>query len=243
MELMPKKLFPGWYPINSIGRIMAATYVCIPVYVATSQWLGVFPPGLSVPVVGGMSVVMVCAAVSRQRNARLFSREPHGLFGFTLVELLVVISIIGILATIIFPFVVNARKAAYVARAKAELRNIGMAVERYSIDNGGYPADANRNLPPGLEAYLAPGVWPAAPWPGSVYDWDNWAPSDLTHNPKIQTYQVSIRFCTNPGNCQFPNEPWAENFDYYSAVYYCISGSCRAHSSRQTSHAGYCVNC
>ena len=240
---MVKKLFRGWYPLNPVGRVITATYVCVPAYVVVAQTLGVFPSGLNIPLISGMSVVMVCAAVSRRYKQPLFRKKKAGEDGFTLVELLVVISIIGILTTLVFPLVSSARKAAYYTRAKAELRNIAVAVERYSIDIGGYPADVNRNLPPGLETYLAPGKWPEAPWPSSVYDWDNWAPGDLSYPPNTQTYQISIRFCSAPGVCTFPNEPWAANFDYYSAAYYCISGSCRSHSSKPTTHPGYCINC
>lgn len=238
-----KRFLKGWYPLSSTGRVVASAYVCIPLYVAIAQYLEVFPPNLTLPVVGGMGVVMICAAVSRRRGWQLFKVRAAGGKGFTLVELLVVISIIGILATILFPVFLSVRKAAYLARAKAELRAIAVATERYTIDNGSYPADTNRNLPNGLEMYLAPGNWPQAPWPGSVYDWDNWSPANLSYPPNVQTYQISIRFCTDPDHCNFPNEPWAANFDYYSAAYYCISGSCRAHSSQPLNHPAYCINC
>jgi prepilin-type N-terminal cleavage/methylation domain-containing protein len=165
--------------------------------------------------------------------------------GFTLLELLVVISIIGILAAVLIPSLLAAKNDAYNARAKAELKEIDTALELYANDHGGYPPDADRGLPPGLETYLGPGTWPAAPWPGSVYDWDNWAPSDLSYPPYQQVYQISIRFCplNEPDNCQFPDEPWAKDFDYYSAEYYCVSGPCRAHSSEPVDYPGYCVNC
>lgn len=233
----------GWYPLSPVGRTLAAIYAVIPAYLVCSLYLEVFPPTLTLPVVGGMSVITVCAVAAKRRNVQLFRAKPARDGGFTLIELLVVISIIGILATMLMPLYVNARKAAYTARAKAELRNIAVALERYAIDNGGYPPDVSRNLPPGLEKYLAPGTWPAAPWPGSVYDWDNWAASDMAYPPNTQTYQISIRFCTDINTCSFPNETWAAGFDYYSAVYYCVSGSCRAHSSQPTDHAGYCINC
>jgi prepilin-type N-terminal cleavage/methylation domain-containing protein len=165
--------------------------------------------------------------------------------GFTLLEIMAVISIIGILAALILPSIIGARKAAYLSRTKAEFRSIATALEFWINDQGSYPADVNRGLPPGLEQYLAPGTWPAAPWPESVYDWDSWAPADLAYPPSTLTRQISVRFCPlgEPEQCNFPNEPWAANFDYHSSVYYCVSGACRAHASQPMSHPGYCINC
>jgi type II secretion system protein G len=166
--------------------------------------------------------------------------------GFTLLELLLVISIIGLLATILLPALQASKNKAYQSRARSELNSIRTALELYQSDHGGsYPSDVSRGLPAGVEIYLNPGQWPAAPWPGSEYDWDNWTPSDLDYPPFTQTYQISIRFCPNgqPTQCKFPNEPWAANFDYYSSAYYCISGSCRAHADQPTTHPAYCVNC
>lgn len=162
--------------------------------------------------------------------------------GFTLIELLIVIGIISILSTFVLSSMGRAREAAYVAKAKKELYSIRESLEFYATDHGGtYPADANRDIPPGLEQYLAPGIWPEAAWPGSVFDWDNW--NDPVSGEKI--YQISIRFCPigQPSQCKFPNETWAQNFDINSAVYYCLQGVCRSHLSQPVNHPGYCVNC
>lgn len=163
--------------------------------------------------------------------------------GFTLLELLIVISIIGILAAIIGAPLISARKKAYYSRSLVEFKSINTALEFWQNDHGSFPPDASRDLPAGLEQYLGPGIWPKAPYPGSVYDWDNWSPSDLSYEPKQQVYQISIRFCTAPGVCTIPNESWATNFDYYSALYFCISGPCRSHSSQPVDYPGKCVNC
>ena len=164
--------------------------------------------------------------------------------GFSLLELLFVVVLIGVLAAIIAVGTYDAYHQTRLTRAQEELRNIYTAVKLYADDHGGaYPPDATRAVPPGLEKYLTGGTWPPAPWPNSVFDWENWAPSALAYPPQSQVYQISIRFCDTNGNCNFPNEPWAANFDTNSAVYYCISGLCRAHSSQPVDHPGYCVNC
>jgi prepilin-type N-terminal cleavage/methylation domain-containing protein len=165
--------------------------------------------------------------------------------GFTLLEILVVVAIIGILSSITLMSLSNVRGRALLSKAHQELKSVRQSLELYFIDYKSYPEDTERHVPPGLEKYLSPGIWPNAAWPGSVFDWDNWTPDNLSHAPKNQVYQISIRFCPigEPSSCEFPNNDWATNFDYFSSVYYCISGPCRAHSSKPCNHPGYCVNC
>jgi len=162
--------------------------------------------------------------------------------GFTLLELLVVIAIIGILAAIVISSVSNARQGAFEAKAQQDMRNVHNALLLYQLNNGEFPPDADREVPSGLEQYLSGGAWPEAPWPRSMYDWDNWENPD---EPGQKIYQISVRFCPlgDPTNCNFPEDSWANSFDYHSAVYYCIEGSCRAHVSRPVTHPAYCINC
>ncbi|MEX0934958.1 MAG: type II secretion system protein [Candidatus Paceibacterota bacterium] len=173
----------------------------------------------------------------RQRKDRLFCNN-----GFTLMELLFVIAIIGILASVVVLSVLQGREAAYLSKAKQELANINVALQLYSSDNNGnYPPDVFRDIPPGLEEYLAPEAWPNAAWPGSVFDWENWDDPDT--GEKI--YQISIRFCEigDSSNCRFPNRDWADDFDHESAVFYCVSGACRSYIHQPPDHPGYCTNC
>jgi len=166
--------------------------------------------------------------------------------GFSIVELLIVIVIIAVIAIIILSYIAGTREDTYLNRAKAEFVSIFQALELYHEDIGVYPADTDRDIPPGLEVYLQPGLWPDAAWPGSVFDWDNWSSGDLAYSPKEQVYQISVRFCPIGGPlsaCRFPQEPWAESFDVQSAVYFCVQGPCRSHASEPVSHPGYCVNC
>lgn len=60
--------------------------------------------------------------------------------GFTLVELLIVITIIGILAAILLANFVGVRQRARDAQRKSDLRQVQSALELYRSDNGTYPA-------------------------------------------------------------------------------------------------------
>jgi len=67
--------------------------------------------------------------------------------GFTLVELLTVITIVAVLAAVLFPILVNAKKSAKRAQCQSNLRQIGQAFETYVSDNGGcYPNTNNQYL-------------------------------------------------------------------------------------------------
>ncbi len=57
--------------------------------------------------------------------------------GFTLVELLVVVVIIGILAAIALPNFIGAQKKAKAAAVKGNMRTIQIASESYATDSGG----------------------------------------------------------------------------------------------------------
>ncbi len=56
---------------------------------------------------------------------------------FTLIELLVVIAIIALLLGILLPAMGRARLQAKIVAVNAELREIGMALEAYSLENNG----------------------------------------------------------------------------------------------------------
>src|SRR5438093_5295398 len=70
-------------------------------------------------------------------NAYALLRRPHG---FTLIEILVVIVILGILAALIVPRVMDRPDQARATAARADTATIMQALKLYKLDNGMYPS-------------------------------------------------------------------------------------------------------
>ncbi len=93
---------------------------------------------------------------------------------FTLIEIMIVVSIIALLAAIAVPAFMRARQQAQNAKFMNALRVATAAIEQYAIEHSRYPVDANRGIvPTGMENYLGKTFDWTAPTPiGGQWDWD-----------------------------------------------------------------------
>ncbi|MEW6715581.1 MAG: type II secretion system major pseudopilin GspG [Nitrospirota bacterium] len=80
---------------------------------------------------------------------RFYKTEYSKNAGFTLIEVMVVIVILGILAAIIAPRLIGRTDDAKVAQAKIQIKNFETALKLFKMDNGFYPSTEQ-----GLEALI-----------------------------------------------------------------------------------------
>ena len=112
---------------------------------------------------------MVNGKLTKTRTYRASQAER----GFTLVEILVVITIIALVMGLVGPRVLNHLSDAKVKAAKIQLEGLASAIDLYFLDAGQYPSNSNGLMAllqrPGITAswngpYLKGHVLPADPW-------------------------------------------------------------------------------
>ena len=110
---------------------------------------------------------------SRQRSVRRLAEQ-----GFTLIEMLVVISIIALIMGLVGPRVLNYLSESKVKAAKIQIESLTTALDLYALDTGQFPSS-----PEGLEALMQR--------PGGVTSWNgpylkgNVVPKDPWGRPYI----------------------------------------------------------
>lgn len=117
-----------------------------------------------------------CAAPQHPTDRRAALRH-----GFTLIELMVILVIIGVLAALIVPNVIDRAEESRVTAARADVGNLMQALKLYRLDNQRYPTQAQGlqalvqrptrdPIPPNWRPYLD--KLPSDPW-GRPYQYLN----------------------------------------------------------------------
>lgn len=108
----------------------------------------------------------------------MFRRSQRYIYdsGFTLIEILVVVAIIGILAAVVLASMGESRELANMRRAQADMRNIHTAMELLFNDTGWYPHKQETYCPPraasGNEVNLNSPTTGLVATDGTYQDWD-----------------------------------------------------------------------
>ena len=101
------------------------------------------------------------------RHQRLQARQAAKKGGFSLAELMVVIVILGLLATLVVPKVFDSLKRAFGGKVKSDIMAISSALDDYAINNGGrYPDSLEELVTPDENgySYLKQKSVPLDPW-------------------------------------------------------------------------------
>lgn len=131
------------------------------------------------------SFVRLCQHGSEHKPVLLglSSQRNHREAGFTLIEIMVVIAIIGILATLIVPNIMGRPDEARVTAAKHDVSTINQALKLYRLDIGRYPTTeqglkalverpTSEPIPQNWKASGYLGQLPKDPW-GNAYSYSN----------------------------------------------------------------------
>lgn len=113
--------------------------------------------------------------------------------GFTLVELLVVLAILGLLVAVATPQVIKYLGRAKVDTARIQMKDLSTALDLFHLDVGRYPTQQE-----GLEALVAN--------PGAMPDW---------HGPYVKSVTVPLDPWGHPYQYRFPGQN-GNDFDLYT---------------------------
>ncbi len=126
------------------------------------------------------------------KSLKIVARGGSKSSGFSLIELLIVVAIIGVIASIAIPRMTESKVPAYDATAKADIKNAITAIEMYNIRNGTYPASESDLMSSGFS--LSSGV-----------SFDRYS---LDTNNGIQSIHMHLQHAKSPNawHAKYPEE-------------------------------------
>lgn len=89
--------------------------------------------------------------MNRKEKQKISYRLVKNNQGFTLIEIMVVVVILGLLAGLVIPNIINRTDDARKTTAATQIQSIEMALKLYKLDNGQYPTSEQ-----GLQALVEP---------------------------------------------------------------------------------------
>src|SRR5258708_3831389 len=116
-------------------------------------------------------------------NSKVIARQPQlARRGFTLMEVLLVLAILGVIIGLVLPNLLGQQKKANIGATKVAINNVEQALKLYALDHDGeFPPSAN-----GLDALLtSPGNDPK--WKGPYVE-SGKVPADAWGNPLQYAY-------------------------------------------------------
>jgi general secretion pathway protein G len=116
--------------------------------------------------------------------------------GFTLIELMVVVVILGVLATLVVPKVMNKPEQARRTKAKVDIRSIQTALSMFKADTGRFPTTAEGLQAlvtnPGIKGFAADGYLERVPT-------DPWGKKYVYISPGVHSKEYDLKSCGKDG--------------------------------------------